>query len=216
VSESSDLSTHTLSAVATPETICGPLEAVYGLQGDECVASEQDAAVGQQEAAAPVRAAGRRDDARPAGKVELVAVAVGHRVVDTLDEERAHRRYGGKRAVELGVSKHVRHPAALVVVARGMAGDGPFALVRVHRHTELAPDARYEPIWSKCPCVSRTAAIASCRRSLLEQLLQRVARAAMARVEDGQPVAVLDDVPVRVGVLDSVNAVGDGQVQHSG
>jgi hypothetical protein len=47
-----------------------------------------------------------------------------------------------------------------------------------------------------------------------QRLLQRLPRTRDARVDDGQSSVVLDQIPVRVGVLDAVDARTDVLVQH--
>jgi hypothetical protein len=162
-----------------------------------------------------VRVAGGEDHTRSTGNVELVAVGKPRRRVDAFDEEGAHRRHRREGAIEPGMTQHVGQSAALVVVAQWMTNHRQLARVGVYRHRELAAGALGEAdVVEVTVCQhdgrDRILLAADCS----EQLLQRRPGAGMARVDDGQSVAVLDDVPVRVRVLDAMNSLGDRQVEH--
>jgi hypothetical protein len=156
------------------------------------------------------------DDARGAGNRQLAtATVVPH---DLLHGSRepcavADERGDDRQRVELG--EEVARPRPLVVVAPGMAGQRHVVLVHIDGHPELGSRALGEAEVVEVPVgehdglhVVRLAAQA------LDGVEEGPPRSRHSGVHDGEPPVVLDEVPVRVRVLDPVDARCRVGMQH--
>jgi hypothetical protein len=136
---SSDASALALSAVAAPATICGPVLPVYGLTVTNASPAMSAPRSGKCRAV-PVGVAGREDDVRAAGDVELLVGTVGLHLLGALDPKGALGAHGDEDLQKAWIAC-IEQPATLVVEAPRVLRHRHLALVGPDRHAELRPCA---------------------------------------------------------------------------
>ena len=213
-SASSEASAWRLSAVAARATICGPVEPVYGFSVTRASPATSAPRSGMCNAHCPCDDRGRRrrlDDRH----VEHTVRAVRVRIVHALYPERARSPHGREHLHEARIPA-VRQPAALVVVAPGVADEGKLALVRPDGYFELRARSPSKSDVVEVPVREHDRLDVRRRSSQRPQrLVQRSPRARVAGVDDGEAGPVLDDEPVDVRVLDEVDAVRGVRLEHA-
>ena len=151
---------------------------------------------------------------RPAGHVENISGAISAYRIRTSHHEGAHRGHLSEDLHEPGVPE-VRHPTVLVVSLPRMSHQSALFGMRPKGDTKLPlrPPRKTHVIemsvreHNRLDIDERTA-------EFVERALKRIPGSWKTCIHDRQATAVLHEVPVRVGILDTVNTLGHVAVKH--
>jgi hypothetical protein len=193
------------SAVAAPVTICGPRLAMYGLNVTTASPAISVSRSGKYSEQCPrVWPGVKRTRGDPGtGRVPFpVAFYMPHR----RRQERARADQAPYHRQGLGIPDDVTEPAPLMSVLLRMARERRVVLVAEDRHRQSGPRPLREADVVEMR-MGEHDRVDRLRRlvELAKRGMQASPRGRNPTVDDRQPVAVFDEIPVRVGILDPVD-----------